>query len=83
MVASSVTAKGVGSLGSQLDGPEISFMLPIRTSFAVQGGLPPIFSLMQRLPLDWANAGMAAPIRPIVRQLDIAIARVRRIAGGP
>ena len=70
-VASSVTAKGVGSVGSQLDGPATSRMLPIRTSFAVQGGLPPTFSVMQRLLLDWANAGTAAPIRPPAKQLNV------------
>ena len=64
IVASTVTVKGVGSVGSQLDGPVTSCMLPTLTSLAVQGGLPPIFSLMQRLLLDWANAGVAAAISP-------------------
>lgn len=64
IVARSVTGKGVGSDGSQLAGPAISCMVPILTSLAVQGGLPPIFSVMQRLLLDWANAGVAAAISP-------------------
>src|SRR5262245_16130811 len=64
IVASTVTVKGVGSVGSQLDGPVTSCMLPTLTSLAGQGGLPPIFSLMQRLLLAWANAGVAAAISP-------------------
>jgi hypothetical protein len=64
IVASSVTVKGVGSVGSQLDGPVISCMEPTLTSLAVQGGLPPISCVMQRLLLDWANAGEAAAISP-------------------
>src|SRR5262245_49165315 len=64
IVASSVTAKGVGSVGSQLDGPAISCKKPILTSLAVQDGLPPTSSLMQRLLKDWANAGVAAAISP-------------------
>ena len=82
-VASSVTMKGVGSDGSQLDGPATRCMLPIRTSFAVHGGLPPTFSVMQRLLLDWANAGVAAPIRHPAKQLNIVSAKGRRIAEGP
>jgi hypothetical protein len=54
-------------------------MLPIRTSFAVQGGLPPTFSVMQRLLLDCANAGTAAPIRPPAKQLN-AVRNMRRHA---
>jgi len=52
IVASTVTVKGVGSVGSQLDGPVISCMEPTLTSLAVQGGLPPISCVMQRLLLD-------------------------------
>src|SRR5262249_23268684 len=64
IVASTVTVKGVGSVGSQLDGPVTSCMLPTLTSLAVQGGLPPTSCVMQLLLLDWANAGVAAAISP-------------------
>jgi hypothetical protein len=37
-------------------------MWPIRTSFAVQGGLPPTFCTMHLLLLDCANAGAAIAI---------------------
>jgi hypothetical protein len=40
----------------------MSCMVPILTSLAVQGGLPPIFCVMQRLLLDCANAGAAVAI---------------------
>jgi hypothetical protein len=35
-------------------------MEPTLTSLAEQEGLPPIFSLMQAFPEDWAAAGGAA-----------------------
>src|SRR5262245_19982129 len=64
IVASIVTEKGVGSVGSQVDGPAISCMVLILTSLAVQGGLPPTFSVMHRFLKDWADAGVAAGISP-------------------
>jgi hypothetical protein len=62
MVASTVIMNGVGSVGSQVDGPAMSSIELIRTSFAVQDGLPPIVCVMQALLLDWANAGVEAAI---------------------
>jgi len=62
MVALIVTGNGVGSFGSHIEGPATSSIWPIRTSFAVQGGLPPTCCTTQALLFDCANAGAAVAI---------------------
>jgi hypothetical protein len=75
MVALMVTANGVGSFGSHIDGPATSSMWPIRTSFAVHGGFPPTFCTMHLLLLYCANAGAAVVI---AMAIDARPYRMRR-----
>ena len=79
-VAISVTENGVGSVGSQLAGPETRATFVILTSFAVQLGLfNPVACLRHALPLDCAKAGVA----PAVSARPTSPSTLARHARGP
>ena len=63
MMASNVPVYGWP--GSQVVSPETRVMVPTRTSLAVQGGLPPTFSLTHMLPVDCATTAVEARAKPI------------------